>query len=73
MTPENMSCDPVASKYFMPASAGQIRGTGERRPDPGLDVTIHFHPDTPANGSTLLDFLATDGLYRSQFGTGAPV
>lgn len=38
--------------------------------DPSLDVTIHFHPDALVKGITLLDFLAADGLYRSQFETG---
>ncbi len=44
--------------------------TAGPRLDQSLDVTIHFHPDAPVNGTPLLEFLVTDGLYRSQFETG---
>ncbi|WP_354182936.1 DUF3626 domain-containing protein [Arthrobacter sp. UYP6] len=50
---------------------GALPPVAAGRPDPGLDVTIHSHPDTPVNGTTLQDFLAADGLYRSQFETGS--
>lgn len=35
-----------------------------------LDITVHFHPDAPVRGRPLLEHLAGDGLYRSQFETG---
>jgi hypothetical protein len=38
--------------------------------DPGLDVTVHFHPDRPAGEVLLVRHLADDGVYRSQFETG---
>ena len=38
--------------------------------DPGLDVTVHFHPDRPVGEVLLLNHLVTDGVYRSQFETG---
>ena len=38
--------------------------------DLSLDVTIHFHPDSPVNDVSLLERLVKDGLYRSQFETG---
>lgn len=38
--------------------------------DPGLDVTVHFHPDRPVQHRLLLEHLAEDGVYRSQFETG---
>ncbi len=38
---------------------------------PGVRVTVNFHPDRPAGGGRLvLDAMAADGRYRSQFETG---
>lgn len=37
--------------------------------DPQLRVTLHFHPDRFFSGRPLLDHLAADGWYRSQFET----
>lgn len=39
-------------------------------PNAGLPVTLHFHPDRLYRGIPLLQALAADGLYRSQFETG---
>ena len=38
--------------------------------DPSLRVTVHFHPDRLVGDRLLLEHLATDGVYRSQFETG---
>ncbi|MGW6397198.1 DUF3626 domain-containing protein [Streptomyces sp. NPDC055134] len=38
--------------------------------DPSLRVTLNFHPDRMLHGKPILDALAADGLYRSQFVTG---
>ncbi|MFA3839226.1 DUF3626 domain-containing protein [Streptomyces aureus] len=38
--------------------------------DPALRVTLNFHPDRLLHGKPILDALADDGLYRSQFVTG---
>ncbi|MFC1416263.1 DUF3626 domain-containing protein [Streptacidiphilus cavernicola] len=39
--------------------------------DPGLRVTLNFHPDRrTADGRAILDAMAEDGAYRSQFATG---
>lgn len=38
--------------------------------DPALRVTLNFHPDRWAEGGTVLDALADDGVYLSQFVTG---
>lgn len=38
--------------------------------DPSLRVTLNFHPDRVLHGKPILDALADDGLYRSQFVTG---
>ncbi len=35
----------------------------------GLRVTLHFHPDRPFAGRPLLEHLAADQVYRSQFET----
>jgi hypothetical protein len=33
-------------------------------------VTLNFHPDTCIDGASMIDLLARDGVYRSQFETG---
>jgi hypothetical protein len=38
--------------------------------DPGLRVTLHFHPDRLVAGRPILACMARDGRYRSQFETG---
>ncbi|MGW3307370.1 DUF3626 domain-containing protein [Streptomyces sp. NPDC001073] len=38
--------------------------------DPRLRITLNFHPDRTANGRPILDKLAQDGTYHSQFVTG---
>ncbi|SCD33577.1 Protein of unknown function [Streptomyces sp. BpilaLS-43] len=38
--------------------------------DPMLRVTLNFHPDRLLRGTLLLDALAEDGVYHSQFVTG---
>ncbi len=38
--------------------------------DPALRVTLNFHPDRPYAGVTVLEAMARDGMYRSQFETG---
>ncbi|MER5883281.1 DUF3626 domain-containing protein [Streptomyces sp. NPDC001941] len=38
--------------------------------DPGLRVTLNFHPDRDAHGTTALAALAESGVYLSQFATG---
>lgn len=38
--------------------------------DPALRVTLNFHPDRPLRGTPILDALAEDGVYVSQFVTG---
>ncbi|WP_173042338.1 DUF3626 domain-containing protein [Phytohabitans flavus] len=43
--------------------------TGEPA-DPSLRVTLHFHPDRLVGGVHILEMMARDRLYRSQFETG---
>ncbi|MGW0821346.1 DUF3626 domain-containing protein [Streptomyces sp. NPDC002845] len=38
--------------------------------DPALRLTLNFHPDRHARGVPILEALARDGTYRSQFVTG---
>ena len=38
--------------------------------DPSWRVTLSFHPDRPVAGSTVLEAVVRDNLYRSQFETG---
>ena len=45
------------------------RSTGEPL-NRALPVTLNFHPERRTNGATVLQGLATHGVYRSQFETG---
>ena len=38
--------------------------------DPSWRVTLHFHPDRLVAGTPILQLMAQDGVYRSQFETG---
>jgi hypothetical protein len=38
--------------------------------DPSSRVTLHFHPDRLVAGTPILELMADDGVYRSQFETG---
>jgi uncharacterized protein DUF3626 len=38
--------------------------------DPAWRVTLHFHPDRLVGGAPILERMARDGVYRSQFETG---
>jgi hypothetical protein len=38
--------------------------------DPSWRVTLHFHPDRLSGGVPILERMARDGVYRSQFETG---
>jgi len=38
--------------------------------DRSLRVTLHFHPDRLVAGAPILELMARDGVYRSQFETG---
>ncbi|MFF4308960.1 DUF3626 domain-containing protein [Streptomyces sp. 900105755] len=38
--------------------------------DPGLRITLNFHPDRLSSGLPVLEALARDGAYHSQFVTG---
>ena len=39
--------------------------------DPSWRVTLHFHPDRLMAGVPILQRMARDGVYRSQFETGS--
>ncbi|MEV0646475.1 DUF3626 domain-containing protein [Phytomonospora sp. NPDC050363] len=60
----------------MPPTAGEralrhVAGLAYGPPlDPALRVTVNFHPDRRAGGKPVLDALAEDGFYLSQFVTG---
>jgi len=43
--------------------------TGEPA-NPSWRVTLHFHPDRLVSGTPILEQMARDGVYRSQFETG---
>ncbi|MFF8905784.1 DUF3626 domain-containing protein [Streptomyces olivaceoviridis] len=48
-----------------------VAGTASGPPlDPGLRITLNFHPDRISGGLPILESLARDGAYHSQFVTG---
>ncbi|MFF5547292.1 DUF3626 domain-containing protein [Streptomyces olivaceoviridis] len=48
-----------------------VAGTASGPPlDPGLRITLNFHPDRISGGRPILESLARDGAYHSQFVTG---
>ncbi|MBD0741381.1 DUF3626 domain-containing protein [Streptomyces sp. CBMA152] len=50
---------------------GYVGGLSSGPPvDPVLRVTLNFHPDRLAHGKPILEALAQEGVYRSQFVTG---
>lgn len=57
------SCEARALAFVRGASAGGPL-------DPGLRITLNFHPDRLHGGLALLQVLAAEGIYRSQFETG---
>ncbi|GAA2491457.1 DUF3626 domain-containing protein [Terrabacter carboxydivorans] len=52
-----------AVEYLTRAASGQPL-------DRSLRVTLNFHPDRVGASATVLERLARDGVYRSQFETG---
>ena len=57
-TPQERALDHVAGLASGPAM------------DPALRVTLNFHPDRLLHGTPILDAMAEDGVYHSQFVTG---
>lgn len=55
-------------------AAAALHHVGQRSHGGALDrslrVTLHFHPDRRSAGRTVLESLAVEGIYRSQFETG---
>lgn len=64
-------CDPGQGQA---ASQGALAWVRERSwgegCDPGWSVTLNFHPDRRAGAHTVLERMAVEGVYRSQFVTG---
>jgi hypothetical protein len=62
---------PTAPSRWARAATAHVeeRSTGVPL-DPTLRVTLNFHPDRLSGGRTVLEHLAADGVYRSQFETG---
>ncbi|WP_306337688.1 DUF3626 domain-containing protein [Streptomyces sp. KL118A] len=63
--------DPAASQT---SRARALRHIAELASGPPMDktlrVTLNFHPDRPLHGRPILDAIAEDGVYCSQFVTG---
>lgn len=58
----------------MDASARALAHVAARSSGPPLPadarITVHFHPDRRIGGETVLERIAAEGAYRSQFSTG---
>jgi len=63
----------VTVPSFSPALAAvaYVRGRSEGSPlDRRTRITLHFHPERDFHGVSVLESMARDGMYRSQFDTG---
>lgn len=61
----------ATSRTSQERALGHIAGLASGPPlDPALRVTLNFHPDRLVRGRPILDAMAEDGVYRSQFVTG---
>ncbi|WP_328908644.1 DUF3626 domain-containing protein [Streptomyces sp. NBC_00234] len=60
-----------ASRTPQERALGHVASLASGPPvDPVLRTTLNFHPDRMLHGTSMLDALAEDGVYRSQFVTG---
>ncbi|WP_309648365.1 DUF3626 domain-containing protein [Nocardioides sp.] len=60
----------VPSPWARAALAHVAQQAGGGPLDRSLRITLNFHPDRVRDGLTVLQHLARDGVYRSQFETG---
>ena len=64
-----MNAGPVGHQYSQ--ALAHVAGAADGDPaDPSWRVTLHFHPDRLVDGAPILERMARDGVYRSQFETG---
>ncbi|WP_432742244.1 DUF3626 domain-containing protein [Streptomyces sp. JH002] len=62
---------PATPRSAQERALAHVAGRASGPPlDPGLRVTLNFHPDRLCDGRPILDAMAEDGVYRSQFVTG---
>lgn len=63
-----MNAGPVRHLYSK--ALAHVAGAADGHPaDPSWRVTLHFHPDRLVEGAPILERMARDGVYRSQFET----
>ena len=58
------------SAWAARATEHVARSSSGGKLDRSLRVTLNFHPDRVLDGATVVEWLARDGVYRSQFETG---
>lgn len=67
-------CSPSADEAMddpVDGALAHVRGlTSDCTPSPVWPVTLNFHPDVLVHGTSVIEHLARDGVYRSQFETG---
>ncbi|MEV5383984.1 DUF3626 domain-containing protein [Streptomyces sp. NPDC052721] len=64
-------CRPPALPQRARRALDHVTGTASGPPlDPSLRITVNFHPDRISGGLPILESLARDGAYHSQFVTG---
>ena len=63
--------DTAAMPHLQERAIAHVTSLATGEPvDPSLRVTLHFHPDRLVAGAPMLEIIARDGVYRSQFETG---
>jgi hypothetical protein len=67
----NVSVDPAAMPHPQRRAIAHVTSLAAGEPvDASFRVTLHFHPDRLVAGVPILESMARDGRYRSQFETG---
>ena len=64
-----MNAGPVRHAYEQALEHVARAASGDPA-DPSWRVTLHFHPDRLVDGVPILERMARDRVYRSQFETG---
>ena len=68
---QGASSSGAGASRWATAAVAHVDGLSQGPPlDRSLRVTVNFHPDRVSRGLTVLEHLARDGVYRSQFETG---
>ncbi len=71
LAPATMSCVGSVTNPWAARAISEVARRASGAPlNRSLRVTLNFHPDRLLAGASMLEWLARDGVYRSQFETG---